>query len=389
MVIPFDCAFQHQLFYDYPLAVMFTLMALFFFRFASEGKVRDGVLFFSLLTLVVLTRSLFHFVWVAGVVGFMFYMLRDRRQALLRAAVVPLLIVMAFYVRNYFQFGSISGSTWFGQHLARVTTAEVDEAERAKLVAQGKLTPIAMIPAFTDLRCYPVELWKTQQRGIPALDQVNKESGSPNFNNVAYIRISKMYQQDAAYIAIHYPKVVATSMVKSAFFYLRAPNEFYMLRSQNEKMAPYETFFRRAFYGEVRDYPEHATKAYDANFEEHVLDSTPFVMLILIPAILFFGLRRIIRVLRSREAVNAAQLTLAFIAINLLYVSLISNIFEMGENNRIRFMMDPMFLVLGSAMAVSVFAYARRLETRFPLVQSVANWARKAEPNFARQFRIF
>jgi hypothetical protein len=61
----------------------------------------------------------------------------------------------------------------------------------------------------------------------------------------------------------------------------------------------------------------------------------------------------------------------------------------MGENNRIRFMMDPMFLVLGSAMAVSAFAYARRLETRFPLVQSVANWARKAEPNFARQFRIF
>jgi hypothetical protein len=388
-ISPASIVFENWLFYDYPLAVMFTLMALFFFRFANEGKVRDGVVFFSILTLVVLTRSLFHFVWVAGVVAFMYYMMRDHRRVILRAALMPLLVITAFYARNYVQFGSLSGSTWFGQHLARVTTAEVDEAERAKLVGEGKLTKMAMIPAFTDLRCYPAELWKTHRTGIPALDQANKESGSPNFNNAAYIGISKMYQQDAEYIAIHYPTVAATSMMKSAFFYLRAPNEFYMLRAQNDKMAPYETFFRRAFYGEVRDYPEHATKAYDANFEEHVLDSTPFVMLILIPATLFFGLKRIISAFRNKRDVTAAQLTIVFIAINLIYVSTICNIFEMGENNRIRFMMDPMFLVLGSTMAASAFAYARKLEARYPLVQSVTNWVRKAEPNFARQFRIF
>jgi len=54
---------------------------------------------------------------------------------------------------------------------------------------------------------------------------------------------------------------------------------------------------------------------------------------------------------RRRPISFPYALTLLFIWLNLLYVTIVGNAFELGENNRFRFIVDPFFLILlGLAM---------------------------------------
>jgi hypothetical protein len=353
-VSPVSIAFENWLFYDYPLATLFLAMTFCLYQFFDKKQGKYAVAFFSSILLVVLMRSLFHAVWVAAITGMVFYLAKDHRRMLLKAAAIPLLIIVLFYGKNLAQFGSLTGSTWFGQHLARVTTAEVDENFRKALVSQGKLTPTALIPPFSELGAYHAIPLHPQLTGIPALDESSKISGAENFNNSSYIEISEMYKHDAIYIASHYPKVLAVSIVKSCFFYLRAPEEFYMLRSRVEKLGIYDPIFRAVVYGELANYPARTTKS-EPGYQRQMYLATPWIMLLLIPMILLFAVRTLIRSFKEKNR-DPLQLTMVFIAVNLLFVSVIANIFEMGENNRIRYMMDPLFILLGSVMMRELYA---------------------------------
>ncbi|MCA9443189.1 MAG: hypothetical protein KC964_20485, partial [Candidatus Omnitrophica bacterium] len=51
---------------------------------------------------------------------------------------------------------------------------------------------------------------------------------------------------------------------------------------------------------------------------------------------------------RGRERLAKNALVIAFIIFNIVYLMLIGNIFEYGENNRFRFMSDPLVLILSS-----------------------------------------
>ncbi len=356
-VSPVSIVFENWLFYDYPLATLFLVMTYALVQFFDRKQARYAFGFFTGMLIVVLTRSLFHAVWVIAITSMIFYFAKADRKLLFKAALVPLMLIGLFYAKNIVQFGSLTGSTWFGQHLARVTTEQVSEETRKDLVAQGKLSPAALIPAFSDLDCYQSLSVDRHLTGIPALDQTAKVGGAVNFNCVQYIQISEMYKRDALYVASHMPAVLATSIVKSSFFYARSPAEFYMLRTRVEKLGAYDPIFRAVVYGELASYPDHTTKG-TSGYQRQMLLSTPWFMLLLIPMMLLYAARFVIRTLRTKEA-DAAQITMLFITVNLLFVSVIANIFEMGENNRIRYMMDPMFLLLGSVMLREVYALVK------------------------------
>ena len=388
MLTPVSIVFENWLFYDYPLAAIFAAMALAFLKFMKNGKTRDAAFFFTLLLVVVLMRSLFHAVWVVAVTGLMFYLARDHRRALIRGAMVPLAIISLFYSKNMIQFGSMAGSTWFGQHLSRVTTAEIDENVRKDLVERGVLTPAALIPAFTHLVYYNSLGLTKSKTGIPALDDERKASDFQNFNNAEYIQISELYKKDALYVAAHYPGVLATSIVKSSFFYLRSPGEFYMLRVPNAKLGLYEKLFRGVVYGELAEYPNRVNKG-QPGYQKQMLLSTPWIMLFLLPATLVFGGRRAVQAWKNRKhGFSATDSTMLFVGFTLLFVSVIANIFEMGENNRIRFMIDPFFMLVGCVMIRDGLAYLRSHDVKAVVLARLPK-PKNFQPNFSRGFRLW
>jgi len=115
-ISPVSIVFENWLFYDFPLATLFLVMAFCLYQFFELKQARYAVAFFTAMLCVVLMRSLFHAVWVVAITSMVFYFAKDQRRLLLRCAAIPLLLILSFYAKNLTQFGSLTGSTWFGQH---------------------------------------------------------------------------------------------------------------------------------------------------------------------------------------------------------------------------------------------------------------------------------
>ena len=92
--------YENWLFYTYPLTVLLLLSSLFWQRFARQGRFLDVLLLVACAALIALTWSLFHLVWLLGLVlALMLFRRRDWRKVL-TAAAVPVLVVVLWYGKN-------------------------------------------------------------------------------------------------------------------------------------------------------------------------------------------------------------------------------------------------------------------------------------------------
>jgi hypothetical protein len=118
------CAlYENWLFYTYPLTVLLLLAALFWHRFLNRGRFLDALTLFVCTALLALTWSLFHLVWLLGLVLALTLPRRKDWQKVLAAAAVPVLVVVFWYGKNLIQIGEFTNSTWFGINLSKMTNA--------------------------------------------------------------------------------------------------------------------------------------------------------------------------------------------------------------------------------------------------------------------------
>ena len=95
-VAPTTVLYEHWLFYTYPVAALLSVSALFLHRFLAEKRLRDAVLFFSLLATIVLVRGIFHLVWLLALLAGLLMFSWPERRRILTAAAGPTLLVAAF-----------------------------------------------------------------------------------------------------------------------------------------------------------------------------------------------------------------------------------------------------------------------------------------------------
>ncbi len=131
------------------LQILVTAVALFALtRFAADRRTRDGVLFASSLGVLVLLRSSFHVVLMALVLVVVWRQLSLSRRQIAAIAVVPLVVVGAWSVKNVVVFDSWTNSSWLGMNLSYVAHAGVSQADCRRLVADGTVSASACRVAF-------------------------------------------------------------------------------------------------------------------------------------------------------------------------------------------------------------------------------------------------
>ena len=149
-------------------------------------------------------NSSFQWMWLVVVALPACWLLRTRWRSVVVVAVVPLLIVVGWYVKNAVMFQSYSTSSWLGMNVAKVTTSSAAPSELHRLIHNGVLTPLAAHQPFEPLRNYDGLFKPHAGTGVPVLDRPTKMDGAPNFNNVNYITISSDFlHNDLAYIHAH------------------------------------------------------------------------------------------------------------------------------------------------------------------------------------------
>ncbi len=352
VIRPSFILFENWLMYDVPVTALLCLAAVWLALFDRRGTTFYAHAFFATLLLLCATRSLFHVVYFGAALTLLPAVASGRRRRiLLRSAAVPFLLLVLLYLKSLVLFGHPGPSTWLGMNLARIATAAMSSQELARLYRRGELSETALLPPFSPLELYRREHFSSPRYpDVPALADRIKSTGAVNYNHEAYIDISRGYFDDAWWIIAHRPGVYLHGVAKAWYNYFKPQTEISHVSANSDRLRAYVAAGTRVLYGRLPftfDYRGEAKPIF-------LFSSLGLPLLVLY----------VLYLLAPRSTNTPARPVLAFLALTVIYVALVGNMFEVWENQRFRFYTDPFFAVL---FAMAADRAARRLRGWAPL----------------------
>jgi hypothetical protein len=351
--------YENWLMYSFPAAALLTASAVLLHRYASTGAARWGAAFFGVLAVLLLTRSLFHLGWLVMVTGLLALAMRGRRRQVLVCAALPILAVALWYGKNYYLFGTFASSTWFGLGLSNVSTLLVTRQELEPLVQRGELSQYALVSRYAQMdRLFARQPGST---GVPVLDQVRKSTGPYNFNNQQVVAIDRDYTADGLRVIRAFPKSYAVGLIISnRLFFSPSSMNLYFSPANLAAALPAETVFNRLFYG-VPARPGLLEQPHFGFAGTYYLTVNTSLALILAWWLaLGYGYAQARKIVPGTDPARRPRaLVIGFIVFTALYVYAVATAFELGENYRYRWVVEPLFLVLAAAAATHGLRLAR------------------------------
>jgi hypothetical protein len=366
--------YEHWPSYEYPLAVMVTGLAVASLRWARTGSVKWLATAVTLGAACVATRALFSPIWLAGIVAVLVVARRPRLAWPAVAAIgVPVLLVGGLMVKNLVLFDTPLLSSWGGWNLQRVTIDELPDDVRQRLIADGTVTPMANIPVQLGLDHYATETepCTPAHPDIPVLADTHKRPipGSPstgweNFNNECYLPITREALDNAVAAGFAEPRNTARAWVGSFQIWAEPASLYAFVDVNRREIVDLDRWYRQTVLADV---PWNPIVNTHAGF--YLPLATPggrwrmslTVILGTIAAVALGG-RSGWRLVRGRGSPRDAEL--AVIGFTVLAVTLTGNLLEIGENNRFRFVVEPVTLVVAAAVGAEALRRARALVDR-------------------------
>ncbi len=362
---PANILFENWSHYDYLVVLFLSLSVLALQRYEEAHRLRHLALFLGLLGVLVLTRSTFQLAWfVAWVAVLLLHRKRADWKQVAVVATVPLLAIIAVYANTFRVAGTFTSSTSLGISLAKITTFQLSEAERRSLVEEGELSPFALIPPFTPVADYEGVLPAGPTTGVPVLDDEVKifppgESFPPgtisiNFNNLLYADISDAYLDDALRTIRNRPDAYVRGVATGTETFFRPPSDFFTLRDNRMQIGGFNRMYNRVIYGVVASGDPVSTFPDVGQRYRQGPPRTAWFSVLLYAVVLVGGARELwSRLRRRRRASGPSSLLLAFLWSTVLYVMLVSNLLEVGENERFRLYTDPLIVLLAAALVTA------------------------------------
>jgi hypothetical protein len=324
-------------YYTVPALALLAAIAWLFNACLRAFTWARALALFVAMTVLIYVRSMFQMEWFIVLVAFCVLVLPGHRRQVLTAAAVPLLIIIALYAKNAAITGHFATSDWLGMSLSKLTTDQLPHAERRRLIAAGKLSPIAGKPPFGAPDVYPRIFARTASTGIPVLDKARKSTGHINFNALAYAKVSEQaLADDLATIKIH-PKVYLNAVGMAWLEFWRPSGDYPFVADNRNAIDSYSRAFSAVLAGQPA-YPK------SPGFDLH-LDQVGILIAIGYLLTVGFGVFIIVRCI-GRRRVSACEATLIFLWLNIMYVSVIGNALEVDENQRFRFLVNPFIATL-------------------------------------------
>ena len=355
VVSPSTVLYENWMYYTYPVALLSVAAVWCFAKYVRTRHTGYGVGVVTMLALLALTRASYHLVIViAGAALVVLMAKKAGRRRVAAAVALPVLLVAGLYLKNYVLFGEPNSSSWLGMNLAHMVLGNQPEAVQAD-VDRGVLSRQALTPAFVDLGAYS---YRRAPTGIPALDRPLKEPGVNNYNNLAYIDVSRRYQKDALTFIRRHPDLYARTVGDSFRTMFVPASDFIGVQFEKQNYVK----LRRALeienrlYGQFVDY-EQPTRSLGTTAAPD-RDEIAWGIVLAYAATVLAGAVIAIRSVRRRRW-SVAGATFVFLAVVVCYATFSSNMFELGENMRFRLETDPLVIAGATALLARVVAVVR------------------------------
>jgi len=342
-------------------------IALLVARWADRGRAVDLAGALAVAATLALTRSTFHLVWIVGLVALAAVARRHRWRTVALVGLVPVLLVGGWYTKNLVLFDQWGASSWVGVSLSRITVEQLPPAERARLVADGTLSPYAAHPSFQsfeDMGIAPPGR-AGPGRGVPVLDERERaEGGFANLHHRDYLTVNEAALDDATWVVRHRPGTYAAGVGRSTSTTFTASSGWFGYRSNGAEVAG-AVAVERAVLGAWEEPPPVYGDRRGARVGqvEWVVVAAYLLVLAGVAAVL---VRR--RWWRARDGAHAA---VAFLWGTTVYLTGLTLLIEYGETNRFRTVTDMSVLVMGAWLVVQARARWRVRPDRAAAVAEV------------------
>jgi len=354
MINPVTVLYENWLFYEYPIAVLFCVSALFLHRYAQSQDRIDGLLLFTSLACIALLRVIFHLMWFWMIAAVLIYVLPRCRRRTALCAVAPGALLALIYVKSFILFGLwMPGSDVFGAiNLATMAAHSLTPDVVRSAAANGTVSPILLyFPHLEDqtlLQVAPIP----PKTGIRILDERLKSTGAINMDSLWMAAIGRQLHQDGLVLARSYPKAVLTTLWRNVErFFLPADANWPFdgtQQSNRQVLGPLLAAYDLAVSGKL---PGHRYS---------------FISWLALPCLFWFGLRRSARWLKRairKPYASPRDLTIVFAFGNTAYLSAVIILSVHMDQNRYLFEVFPLFAILLGTLLVY-------LAWRFPAWQA-------------------
>jgi hypothetical protein len=257
-----------------------------------------------------------------------------------------------------------------GMNMAKVALDRMDPARRDALIESGVLSPLARIRPFAPLDQYPPDLTDVAVPDVPVLREVHKPSGWANYNHYAYIGIAKQFARDSLAAMRAAPDEALHEMTLGLKVFVLPSTDYWFLEPNRSRIPAldhaFDVFFQGTITGCAAARPLRARVDGEDYFAADYLACNRSDLWIGYIAIGLAGsLAAAVLWLRRRGASGpwnpAWAATLVYMGFTIAFVSVVGNAFELGENNRFRYEIDPLIWTLAIA---TVTAAVRALIAR-------------------------
>ena len=316
--------------YDYPIMVFILAMVLALACYRSHRRPIWLVAFLLFSAATVLTRSFFHLIfWFVPTMIFVLYSVRKEdlkvRRVVLAVSLGTLLIASAPSLKNFILFDYFGVSTFQGMNIASRTLFLPKESLEGE-VAQGTVTPLALIPRFSVPEVYRSYYREENITGNGLLDRLYKSTGHPNWNHFIMIRTSREYRNNTFTLLRAYPlELVKTTVNGIYIFFGFEPHQFLWPL----EMPPW------GFW--------------DVSFPAVDIHGVSGFLRYIMAPLFFAGIFSLVLLCLLRRRDDPVALLMAFA---LVYVFVVANLGELGHNGILRKQVDPL-LFAGAALWIT------------------------------------
>ena len=358
-VNPLLLGYENTITYEYPTAMFVVLSALLCIRYVRNRRVVTLTGFVSVLTITVLTRALFHPVWLAACTALVMLLAPPRTTwpHALAVLAIPLVLVGGWMLKNEVLFGNATLSSWFGMNLDRGVIAPMPRHDIQALIAERRLTRAALIPPLSPYSAYATVFGPCRSDfSEPVLRADINTTGYTNFNADCFLRVYADAQHNALNAVIDRPGVyLSTRWAPIAQHFSLPPVE---AQAPGMDHVGHNVVMRNLARGyRVLQIPVSATVDLPGATDPLLAGSTYTVSfsLVVLLATLLVALRAGVSVFRVwRKQRGPAEIAWVFLGVTVLYVTIVSIATEYGENQRFRAMIDPILVGVFAAQLVAI-----------------------------------
>jgi len=356
MVNPGTVLWENFPSYEYPMMFLLLAWAAVFHKLIERPGFWLSFGFFGIFACLGWIRALYHFYFMLASIPVIVWFVGRNRKAIAAGAIVPCLLVLGLYVKNFEVFGFFGASSWFGFANATCTIHQLSPEQREDLISRGLLLPIARVEAPSPVPEYAPYI-SVKATGIPVLDDAVKSDGGINTNNIVYLKADPLYRQASRQVLANAPRAYLQSVVIAWFCYFLPPTSFFQFADLREPIQPSDRLVNIVAFGQFHETTGKGLRALKG--EGHTLSLilyTGSFLIVALPLLLCWGMIALWRAAR-KEGDKIKTGLIAFILGNILFVMLTTNFLSSFENNRYRFPTDCLYLIL-----LGTF------------IQSVSNW---------------